>query len=152
MVERPKLTDCRRRQRWSGKETMKSKVKPERDERGGSSGGAHGSANTVELIGAGICDACGEHAEQLIAINQRGGRGVTAIAGLCSCQKCAGSSWPNAAHQQPPPTTQKTGGTPDCPTCAVAITHAAHDEVVTNYVLGFWHGTNAVELLTAEKH
>jgi hypothetical protein len=56
---------------------------------------ARGSANSVELIGAGICDACGEHVEQLMVMNQRGGRGVTAIAGLCSCQKCAGSSWPN---------------------------------------------------------
>jgi hypothetical protein len=44
-----------------------------------------------------------------------------------------------------------TGGTPDCPTCLVAITHAAHDEVVTNYVLGFYNGTNAVELIAAEK-
>lgn len=43
-----------------------------------------------------------------------------------------------------------TGGTPDCPTCLVATTHPAHDEVVTNYVLGFWSGTNAVELLTAK--
>lgn len=59
-------------------------------------GAARGSANTVELIGAGICDACGEHVEQLMVMNQRGGRGVTAIAGLCSCQKCAGSCWPNA--------------------------------------------------------
>lgn len=56
---------------------------------------ARGAANPVELIGAGICDACGEHVEQLMVMNQRGGRGVTAIAGLCSCQKCAGSSWPN---------------------------------------------------------
>lgn len=52
--------------------------------------------NFPALIGAGICDACGEHVEQLMVINQSGGRGATAIFGLCSCQNCAGSCWPNA--------------------------------------------------------
>jgi hypothetical protein len=31
---------------------------------------------------------------------------------------------------------------------AIAITHPPRTEVVTNYVLGYWDGTNAVELLT----
>ena len=43
------------------------------------------------------------------------------------------------------------GGTPDCPTCAVATRVPAHDEVVTNYVMGYFIGTNAIELLTITK-
>ena len=44
-----KLTDCRRRQRWSGKETLKPKKKIERKKRGGSSRAAHGWAASKDL-------------------------------------------------------------------------------------------------------
>lgn len=37
------------------------------------------------------------------------------------------------------------------PVPAVAITHPPRTEIVTNYVLGYYDGTNAVELITAEK-
>lgn len=37
-----KLTDCRRRQRWSGKETMEKSENSEREKRRGSSGAARG--------------------------------------------------------------------------------------------------------------
>ena len=36
-------------------------------------------------------------------------------------------------------------------TLAIAITHPPRTEIVTNYVIGYWDGTNAVELLTASK-
>lgn len=34
---------------------------------------------------------------------------------------------------------------------AILIAHPPRTEVVTNYVLGIWQGTNAVELITVEK-
>ena len=37
------------------------------------------------------------------------------------------------------------------PVNAVAITYPPRTEIITNYVLGFYNGTNAVELITAEK-
>lgn len=37
------------------------------------------------------------------------------------------------------------------PVPAVAVFYPPRTEVVTNYVLGYWAGTNAVELLTASK-
>ena len=51
-----------------------------------------------------------------------------------------------------PSPTVGTNGYLNMLTTAQAIVHAPRIEVVTNYVLGFWQGTNAVELLTAEKH
>lgn len=58
------------------------------------SGQTTGNAPHPELIGPGICDGCGEQVSQLMVINQRGGRGVTAISGLCACQKCSVNCWP----------------------------------------------------------
>jgi hypothetical protein len=37
------------------------------------------------------------------------------------------------------------------PSYAVAITYPPRTEIITNYVLGYLDGTNAVELITAEK-
>ena len=44
-----------------------------------------------------------------------------------------------------------TNGYLNMVTTAQAVVHPPRTEIVTNYVLGFYNGTNAVELITAEK-